>query len=191
MADGADILGAWMAHYLAERMDQAAAAPAGEEGAAARSECFDLILRLWERRYQSPLSRRLEELATALQALIDLPEAPRGPSEGPEDPWVSLRRRLSELHEEEIRICLEGWTAGLDLSQEREDLVDHSDHLSEEEREFLPRLIQLHDALTEVHSAPRSEGSPDLTGLSESERMEWARAQLQALSKVRAEVIGR
>ena len=191
MADGADILGSWMAHYLAERMEQVAATPDGEARETTRRECIDLILRLWERRYRSPLSQRIEELTTALKSLSDPPTIPQRASEDPEDTWESLRRSLDELHEQEVRLCLEGWIAGLDLSQERKDLRDYSDHLPEKERNLYRDLIRFQDTLTAVDSVPGSDGGQDLTALTANERIEWAKAKLRALSDTQAKITGR
>ncbi|MCL1474887.1 hypothetical protein [Argonema antarcticum] len=48
LEDSVDTLGRWMAHRIAELMEQAEQAPTEAEREAAKRECTDIIIRLWE-----------------------------------------------------------------------------------------------------------------------------------------------
>ena len=67
-----DTLARWMAHYVAELIDGARDAPPAERGAA-RGECFEKILELWDHRAALPNGRRpfenLEPIMRALESL--------------------------------------------------------------------------------------------------------------------------
>lgn len=80
MESSTDTLGRWMAHYVAELMDAAENAPS-EEREAARSRCFDAILKLWTHRAGLPEGKRpfedLEPIVRALKSLDPENETPR------------------------------------------------------------------------------------------------------------------
>ena len=70
--DRADTLSLWMAHYVAELIQQAEAA-APEERTAAQTRCADAILEIWKhRRYFPPGMRPLEDFAPILKAMESL-----------------------------------------------------------------------------------------------------------------------
>lgn len=52
--DGVDTLGRWMAHHLAELMDQAETAETADERASARERAAETILNIWDRRASLP-----------------------------------------------------------------------------------------------------------------------------------------
>ncbi len=75
-----DTLARWMAHYVAELIDGVAKAPPNERGAA-RRECFETILKLWDHRTALPDGRRpfekLEPIMRALESLDPNGSTPR------------------------------------------------------------------------------------------------------------------
>jgi len=67
-----DMLCAWMAHYIAEIMQQAERAR-GKKKREAQEKCFQVILRLWEQRARMPSgSRPFEEFEELQATLADL-----------------------------------------------------------------------------------------------------------------------
>ena len=76
---GDDETAQWMAHALAERIQDAERAPP-EDRAAAQSSCAELVFQLWERRYSLPSQLRpLKKLEPLLQTLdsLDVSNGPR------------------------------------------------------------------------------------------------------------------
>ena len=74
-----DTLARWMAHYVAELIDGAANGPPDERGAA-RRECFETILKLWDHRAALPDGRRpFEKLEPVMRALESLDPNDDGP----------------------------------------------------------------------------------------------------------------
>lgn len=75
-----DTLSRWMAHYVAELMDQAENAPL-EERTASKKRCYETILELWSHRAELPDGKRpfedLEPIMRALESLDPENEAPR------------------------------------------------------------------------------------------------------------------
>ena len=69
---GVDTLSRWMAHYIAELIENAETAKV-EDRTAKLAECADAILHLWERRHQLPNGKRpFEDLGPILRALESL-----------------------------------------------------------------------------------------------------------------------
>lgn len=67
-----DTLGRWMAHYIAELMDQASTVPPDERLAAQR-RCFDAVVELWRHRAALPLGARpLEAMDPVVRAIASL-----------------------------------------------------------------------------------------------------------------------
>jgi hypothetical protein len=76
---GVDTLGRWMAHYIAELIEEAEAAKV-EERPAKFGTCADAILKLWEHRHQLPNGKRpFEDLEPILRAIESLDPANNTP----------------------------------------------------------------------------------------------------------------
>ena len=77
---GVDTLSRWMAHYIAELIDDAETAKV-EDRPAKLAKCADAILDLWERRHQLPNGKRpfedLEPILRALESLDPTDDTPR------------------------------------------------------------------------------------------------------------------
>jgi len=77
---GVDMLSRWMAHYIAELIEDAETAK-GEERPAKITTCADAILKLWEHRHLLPNGKRpfedLEPILTALESLDPTDDTPR------------------------------------------------------------------------------------------------------------------
>jgi len=72
---GVDTLSRWMAHYIAELVDEAKTAKV-EDRPAKLARCADAILKLWEHRHQLPDGKRpFEELEPIMRALASLDPA--------------------------------------------------------------------------------------------------------------------
>jgi hypothetical protein len=72
LADGVDTLGKWMAHYVAQLIEEAEKAK-GEDRQRAETRAFEAILQLWRHRHHYPDGRRpfesFEPLLAALHRL--------------------------------------------------------------------------------------------------------------------------
>jgi hypothetical protein len=77
---GVDTLGRWMAHYIAELIEEAAAAKV-EERPDKFARCANAILKLWEHRHQLPNGKRpfedLEPILRAIESLDPTDNTPR------------------------------------------------------------------------------------------------------------------
>lgn len=186
-----DTLGRWLAHYLAEKMECAASSLEGAAGDAARRECVDLILRLWERRRAWPLSAPLKDVADQLDTLL----APRPrffhAMSKASSPLLDLLHGLEELHHKETRICLEAWIAGLNLSKDREFLHNHSEHLDDDELRITQRFVEIQDFMLGPEAHLGGEPSPNFATLSKVEQGKIVRARLRAIAKSRTQLLGR
>ena len=77
---GVDTLSRWMAHYIAELIEDAETAKI-EDRPAKSAKCADAILGLWKRRHQLPNGKRpfedLEPILRALESLDPADDTPR------------------------------------------------------------------------------------------------------------------
>lgn len=115
----ADTLGRWMAHYVAELIDEAERT-FGPEKAAAQHRCFTAILELWSHRAEFPRGMRphqaLEPILRVMESLDIATEHPRYyPSAQPSENdtqsaeaenWLDLARGLDYSAKLLIRYCL-------------------------------------------------------------------------------------
>jgi len=106
-----DTLSRWMAHYIAELIEEAETAKV-EERPAKFAQCADTILKLWERRYQLPNGKRpFEDLEPILRTLESL-----DPTDGTPRYFRSPRTAVDETAQNaETRKWL-GLAEGLDYS---------------------------------------------------------------------------
>lgn len=115
----ADTLGRWMAHYVAELIDEAERIT-GPEKAVAQDKCFAAILELWSHRAAFPRGMRphqeLEPILRVVQSLDIATEYPRyypsaqpsenDPQSAEVEKWLDLARGLDYSAKLLIRHCL-------------------------------------------------------------------------------------
>ncbi len=133
LGDSVDTLGRWMAHYLAELIQEAEVAT-GDDRIAKQSQLRDSILALWTHRFELPSGMRpFSEFEPILRALASLdPEsetpryfstsrAPNSESNESEETrqWIELARSIDYASKILIDHCLiSAAGAALDKSQE-------------------------------------------------------------------------
>lgn len=180
-----DTLARWMAHYLAEKIEKAESAPDGEAGEVARRECMELILKLWERRHSWPLSAPLKDIAGRLDELLNPKPKFFFRSETISDPILDLMHNLEDLHAKEMHICMMSYIASLNLEKDREYLKDHVEHLDDDERNIIRRLVNLHDFVLGPEAHLGDEACPGFGALSKSERDKLTKVRLKSIDKNR------
>lgn len=185
-----DTLAHWMAHYLAEKMEQAESASVGEAKESAKRECVELILRLWECRHSWPLSAPLKDVADRLDELLK-PKPWYFNASKEADPYLELLHGLEDLGRQEYRLCLSGWIAGLNLDQERAYLQHHSEHLNENELRGIQYLVEFQDRMIGPEAQVEGEPCPNFDSLSRVEQAKLIRSRLRAVAKVRTKLLGR
>ncbi|WP_318656793.1 AVAST type 3 anti-phage proein Avs3b [Rhizobium phaseoli] len=119
-ADGsADTLGMWMAHYVAELIDETERAT-GQDKAHAQDRCFAAIIELWSHRAEFPRGMRphqeLEPILRVLESLDTAAQYPRyyptaqpsqnDPESAEVERWLDLARGLDYSAKLLIRYCL-------------------------------------------------------------------------------------
>ncbi|WP_420710179.1 AVAST type 3 anti-phage proein Avs3b [Rhizobium sp. 'Codium 1'] len=115
----ADTLGRWMAHFVAELIDEAERTT-GPEKAAAQDRCFTAILELWSHRAKFPRGMRphqeLEPILRVVESLDLATEYPRyypsaqpsenDPQSAEVEKWLGLAQGLDYSAKLLIRYCL-------------------------------------------------------------------------------------
>lgn len=117
---GVDTLSRWMAHYIAELIEDAESAKA-ENRTARLAKCADAILRLWDHRHRLPDGKRpfedLEPIMRALESLDPEDDTPRyfrtqrmAANEAEESnetvKWLRLADEFNYSAKNMIRYCL-------------------------------------------------------------------------------------
>jgi hypothetical protein len=140
--DSSDMLGRWMAHYVAELIDAARAASA-ETRPARLEKCSEAILNLWKHRYELPNGKRpfegMEAILRALESLDPESDTPRyyGPlgraareaeNETETQTWLSLVEGFDHSARILIRYCLsQAAKNAVDKTREWVNLVASAD----------------------------------------------------------------
>ena len=152
LEDGVDTLGRWMAHRVAELMQQAEQAETLAEQQSAKQECSELILRIWERRAFLPYGRPLAEVAEFLRNFTSSPPRfDRRRTESEEKTWDNILPILEALQVREDDVCRDAAIADLSaaaIEKQREWLTKHLEDLSPEESQVIEWLCQQHDRLS-------------------------------------------
>jgi hypothetical protein len=187
LENSTDTLARWMAHRVAELMECAEQAQIEEDKEAARRECTNLIMRLWERRSYWPHGRPLAEVAEFLEKLISAPVSStynRMESKSSEHTWIGIFPLLLRLQEREQRLCRDAALADISLEKEREWLAEHGEEISTEERQIIERMLTLRERLDSPYYLLDDDAIPDFASLPAEERTQRV---FEALNEINAE----
>jgi len=105
--------------------------------------------------------------------------------------FLDLLHGLEELHHREIQVCLAAWVAGLDLSEDREFLLNHSEHLDDSELTVIQRLVEIQDAILSKDAHLDGKPCTDFSTLSKAEQEKLVRASIREIGKSRTQLLRR
>ena len=164
-----DTLSHWMAHYIAEKMENVEAAT-GEARDRKMSECSDAILKLWAHRSELPNGQRpfedFEPILDVLQSLaLDDPTphyfrqvmsaVDQDDEDDPAKQWLGMASRIDDTARALIRYCLAiAAQEAVDKSREWVALAE----AIHEEKNFDIRIVQ---SITDDTDALVSENPDD------------------------------
>ena len=181
-----DTLGRWMAHYIAEKMENVEAAT-GEARDRKMSECSDAILKLWAHRSELPNGKRpfeeFEPIFRVLQSLDPDDTTPRyfrqvGSTVDQDDEnnltaqWLSVASELDDTAKILIRYCLA--IAAREAVDKSREWIALAEAISEE-KNFDIRIVR---SITDDADALDSENPDD----SEREKIEDMLKRLEAFT---------
>ncbi|MDL2311897.1 hypothetical protein LJC68_03355 [Bacteroidales bacterium OttesenSCG-928-B11] len=138
------LLEKWMGHYIAELIDKAENAKTEKERTAFQKECFDTILKLWDKR--STLSIESLPLGRIKIAIDILNEIQRQKNIWEQmrfanpTSWESLAVKIHDAQMDAIRICIQAAIAENAMEQEKVWVNEYSETLSSEEKEIIEKL---------------------------------------------------
>lgn len=185
LEDSVDTLGRWMSHRIAELMEQAEGVNTEAEKEGAKRECTDLILRVWERRKYWMRGQPLGDLTAFLKFIAPEPYSYSREENAPTEPsWINVLPRLRTLNDREDQIVFDAAIADLDLEQDRKWLAEHSDELSDEERQTITLLISEQERLQSSSYKLGDQDAPNFAALPREERL---RLVSTALGKINSE----
>lgn len=174
-----------MSHRIAELMEQAERANTVAKRETAKRECTDLILRVWERRKYWLRGQPLGDLTAFLKCIVPESYSYRREDNTPTEPsWINVLPRLRTLNAREDQIVFDAAIADLDLEQDRKWLAEHSDELSEEERQTITLLISEQERLQSSSYKLGDQDAPNFVALPHEERL---RLVSTALGKINSE----
>lgn len=183
-----------MAHRIAELMDRAERAPAGAEREAARRECSDLIIKLWERRSHWPHGRPLAEVAGLLKNLIGDKTNYGSRYQQHEvkidaHSWIDILPRLRDLQYREDEVCRSAAIADFDLEADRKWLAEHGPDLSDEEREIMSGLIRERERMEEPHFELDKTRVPNFASLPPAKRAQMVHEVIKKINEERLNLL--
>lgn len=160
-----DTLGRWMAHYVAELIEDAEKS-SGKERSIKMQTCSEAILSLWQHRHELPSGKRpFEELEPILRALQSLDPDDRTPryfrsrkvvgdqpdSEDETESWLKLVDDLDYSAKALIGYCLgQAAQAGIDKSEEWVALAESASAEDEIEFEVVRFFVDEKDLLNKA-----------------------------------------
>lgn len=185
LEDSVDTLGRWMAHRIAELMERAEQSETEAKREAAKRECADVIIRLWEHRAKFPFKPPLADIAKFLRNLTsDPPPSHWEKPEPPDGTWGSILPHLEKLQEREYSICRDAAIAEASLEQEREWLEEHREEMSDDECDIIKYLLKLREQMDGDNYSLDSIRIPNFASLAAGER---TRRVIEALANINAE----
>ncbi len=185
LEDSVDTLGRWMAHRIAELMERAEQAETEAEQEAAKNECTDVIIRLWEHRAKFPFKPPLADIAKFLKNLTSDPSPSHW--EKPEPPngtWDSILPHLKKLQEREYKICHDVAIAETSLEEVSKWLEEDRQEMSDDECQISEYLLKLREQMDGDDYSLDSIRIPNFAALPADKRMQQV---LEALARINAE----
>lgn len=142
--DRLELLEKWMSHYIAELIYKAEHAENEEDREKYQKECFNTILKLWDRRSSLPMdSMPLGHIKSAINTLTKFKtekEWWEKLQHSRSESWEGLAVNIHDTYMEAIRICLKAAIAEDAMEHEKVWLDDFGDMLSSEEKEIIEEL---------------------------------------------------
>ena len=138
------LLEKWMGHYIAELIYKIETTIDVAEKEKLQKECFETILKLWEKR--SLLPSEVLPLSQVKQAINILNELKREKSlweriqNPPIDSWESLAVKIHENYTESLNICIQASLVDDAIGWEKAWINDANQFLSDDEKELINRL---------------------------------------------------
>lgn len=138
------LLESWISHYIAELIDKVEKAKTEKERKAFQKECFETILKLWDKRSTSPIeSMPLGRIKPAIDILLefkrqkDIWEQMRFADS---NSWESLAVKIYDTQMDAIRICIQAAIAENAIEREKVWADECSELLLPEEKEIIEKL---------------------------------------------------
>lgn len=142
--DKLSLLEKWMGHYIAELIYKIEKETNEKEKKKLQKECFETILKLWDRRNTIPIeSLPLGRIKPAIDILNELKkqkdiwEQMRSSNS---NSWESLAVKIYDAQIDAIRICIQAAIAEDAMEREKKWIDDCSEVLSSEEKEIIEKL---------------------------------------------------
>lgn len=142
--DRLSLLERWMGHYIAELIDKVERAENEKERNLLQNECFEAIMKLWDKRNTIPLeSMPLGRIKPAIDVLNELSrqkniwEQMRFANQAS---WESLAVKIHDNQLAAIRICIQAAIAEDAMEREKVWITECSESLSLEEKEIIEKL---------------------------------------------------
>lgn len=141
------VLESWVSHYVAELIDKTENATTEKERKAFQKECFETILKLWDKRSTLPIeSLPLGRIKTAIDILNEFKRQKEIWEQirfVDSNSWESLAVKIHDAQMDAIRICIQATIAEDAIGREKVWVVECSEALSSEEKEIIEKLDNL------------------------------------------------
>jgi len=150
LADSVDTLGRWMAHYVAELIQQAEQTTDQEQRTAIQKACFETILKLWDHR--ATILHKASPGASLASAIAVLKAANgqdrenlywRHDTRNTAHPWAGFIQSLRQAVDRIVLYCVSGSVNEELLIKEKEWAEQHGHFLTDDELEIVEDIDTL------------------------------------------------
>jgi len=142
--DKLTLLEKWMGHYIAELIDKVENAKTEKERKAFQKECFETILKLWDKRSTLPIEgmplKRIKPAIDILNELKRQREIWEQIRLVDSISWESLAVKIHDTQMDAIRICIHAAIAEGAMDREKVWVDECGESLSPEEKEIIEKL---------------------------------------------------
>ncbi|SHJ19029.1 hypothetical protein [Algibacter luteus] len=163
-------LARWMAHYLAELINNINKCESEEEKSKLQKECCDIILEIWEKRERVPIEKPTEKLKPIIDviSLLKKNEHPfirhkfldkRNGLKNSNSGWLSFLEIVKNNSERIYRKSLIAMVSEELLEKDKEWIDEHDSFLSDEEKSVVEYIDSIREITISIHGEKEKEAS--------------------------------
>ncbi|WP_282055719.1 hypothetical protein [Maribacter luteus] len=161
-------LARWMAHYLAELINNIDKCESKEEKSKLQKECCEIILEIWKKRERVPIEKPTERLKPIIDviSLLKKNEHPFIPnrffdkkkgSKNSNSSWLSFLEIVKNNSERIYRKSLIAMISEELLEKDKEWIEEHDSFLSDDEKSVVEYLNSIREITISIHGEEEKE----------------------------------
>ena len=161
-------LARWLAHYLAELINNIDKCESKEEKSKLQKECCDIILEIWQKRERIPIEKPTERLKPIIDviSLLKKNEHPfirhrfldkKNGLKNSNSSWLSFLKTVKNNSERIYRKSLISMISEELLEKDKEWIEEHDSFLSDDEKSVVEYLDSIREITISIHGEEEKE----------------------------------